>query len=162
MRTNFSFRGRHTCVAAILMVVGSTAVKPSEETKYGVVVRLVLTYQDREDGNFSSHVRVPKVRFQSGWRYGDSRDQKKYESIGTHTRYLLLFAALLPNAAFSASPVAARQMDDEVTIETFPSGNGAWALAFDGANIWVTDNRFSGGTVTKLRASEARCLAPSP
>ncbi|MGA3118662.1 MAG: IPT/TIG domain-containing protein [Syntrophobacteraceae bacterium] len=41
--------------------------------------------------------------------------------------------------------------------QTFPSysvGNGPYGIAFDGANIWVTNNEGLPGTVTKLKASD--------
>ena len=63
-----------------------------------------------------------------------------------------LFVAVILSVGLLRSDATARQP------QTFPSGNGAWALASDGANIWVTDDRFFNGTVAKIRASDGVLL----
>ena len=76
----------------------------------------------------------------------------------THTSFrpatlinrLLLFTLLLA-ASNCLGGVAIAQPAD--TIETFPVGGGPNALAFDGANIWVT-NGFD-ATVTKIIPSRS-------
>jgi hypothetical protein len=49
-------------------------------------------------------------------------------------------------------------VDSPNIIETFPVPDGAWALAFDGANVSVTNYGFSINKVTKLRASDRALL----
>jgi len=71
---------------------------------------------------------------------------------------LLSATLVLGISGLFALPVAAQQVDAPDTIQTFPSGHGAWALAFDGANIWVTDYEVVAGSVTKLRASDGALL----
>src|SRR5207248_3355407 len=51
-----------------------------------------------------------------------------------------------------SSSAKAQQLDKPDTIQTFPVGNGPDWLAFDGANVWVTNHWDN--TVTKLRASD--------
>jgi DNA-binding beta-propeller fold protein YncE len=41
-------------------------------------------------------------------------------------------------------------------LGTFSVGGGPFSVAFDGANIWVTNS--SGNTVTKVRASDGTLL----
>src|SRR5437762_1056318 len=51
-----------------------------------------------------------------------------------------------------SSPVKAQQLDKPDLIQSFPVGHSPVYLAFDGANIWVTNS--DDNTVTKLRASD--------
>jgi len=62
---------------------------------------------------------------------------KSNTNRSTITVPLLLFVTLVATSGFVASPLAAQQADAPDTIETFPVEAGAWALVFDGANIWV-------------------------
>ena len=48
---------------------------------------------------------------------------------------------------------------DGTNLGTFAVGSGSNGLAFDGANIWVSN---SGGSVTKLRASDGTVLETFP
>src|SRR5207253_2333414 len=51
-----------------------------------------------------------------------------------------------------SSQAMAQQVDGRYTIQSFPVGTWPTALAFDGANVWVTN--LGDNTVTKLRASD--------
>src|SRR5437763_874624 len=53
-------------------------------------------------------------------------------------------------------PATAQQLDAPDLIETFPVGPNPAAMAFDGANIWVTSE--ASYMVTKLRASDGAPL----
>jgi DNA-binding beta-propeller fold protein YncE len=75
---------------------------------------------------------------------------------------ILFAAALFATIGFFASSVAAQEAAPSGTIETFPAGENPWGLAFDGENIWVTNAIISGGTVTKLRASDGALLGTFP
>src|SRR5438105_14645799 len=61
----------------------------------------------------------------------------------------LLLAALAPRAAAQGG-----------IIETFPVGSFPIHLAFDGANIWVTN--YDDDTVTKVRESDGALLGTFP
>src|SRR4051794_36231844 len=52
----------------------------------------------------------------------------------------------------SSSAAHAQRLEERTTIQTFPVGDQPEALAFDGANVWVTNALDN--TVTKLRASD--------
>ena len=71
---------------------------------------------------------------------------------------ILFAAALSATIGFFASSVAAQQAVPSGTIETFPAGENPWGLAFDGENVWVTNNSFDDSTVTKLRASDGTSI----
>src|SRR5436309_2819293 len=75
------------------------------------------------------------------------------------TRKLILFFSatfLLGIIGFLASLVTAQQLDAPDLIETFPVEPNPAAMAFDGANIWVTSE--PGFMLTKLRASDGKFL----
>jgi DNA-binding beta-propeller fold protein YncE len=74
----------------------------------------------------------------------------------------LLAAALFATIGFFASSVVAQQAVPSGTIETFPAGENPWGLAFDGENVYVTNNSFDDSTVTKLRASDGALLGTFP
>jgi hypothetical protein len=70
----------------------------------------------------------------------------------------LLLALVVSFICASLLPAKAQQ------VENFPAGDSPCSLAFDGANIWVTDfGNISGqGGVTKLRASDGVLLDAIP
>ena len=58
-------------------------------------------------------------------------------------------------------PAQAQQLDKpDFIVQSFPVGDGPSGLAFDGANIWVTETYDD--TVTKLRASDGALLGTFP
>lgn len=59
------------------------------------------------------------------------------------------------------SAAAPPPLDPSYTIQSFPAGSGPAYLAFDGANIWVTDYGVP-YKVTKLRASDGELLGAFP
>jgi DNA-binding beta-propeller fold protein YncE len=67
----------------------------------------------------------------------------------------LFLTALLPLAA-KAQPLDPADFQ----VQSFPAGNDPQFLAFDGANIWVTNS--GDDTVTKLRASDGTNLGTFP
>src|SRR5438477_10362314 len=71
--------------------------------------------------------------------------------------FFLLFSLGL---AIASSPAKIQQLDGSFTVENFPVGLGPRWLAFDGANVWLT-NAFDNNT-TKLRASDGANLGTFP
>jgi DNA-binding beta-propeller fold protein YncE len=74
--------------------------------------------------------------------------------MGTTRTITLFLLATLSFCASSRFAVATEEPDAPDTVQTFPVPAGAWALASDGANIWVTNYNLFDGKVTKLRASD--------
>jgi len=64
----------------------------------------------------------------------------------------VLFTLFFAAADLVGLPAFAREPDASSSIESFPAGREPTYLAFDGANIWVTNG--SDGAVTKLRAAD--------
>src|SRR2546423_5765161 len=67
------------------------------------------------------------------------------------TLSFLSFVVLTLSSCF-VSPAIGQSLDHPDLIQTFPTGDGPQYLAFDGANIWVSN--FYGGSLTRLRASD--------
>lgn len=74
---------------------------------------------------------------------------------------LTLILALAPaTTTWPAAPTRSEEGPDSLSIQTFPMGFLPGRLAFDGANIWVTN--IFGSSVAKVRASDGVILATYP
>src|SRR5438105_722598 len=76
-------------------------------------------------------------------------------SVGRTVALFVATVAIAVNSSFGLPPAAAPS-PDSVAIETFPVGNSPIGLAFDGANIWTTDD--FGNALIKVRASDGVVL----
>lgn len=83
-------------------------------------------------------------------------------TTGRSISFSTLSAVFLGLSGVFLSSALAGQLDRSFMVETFAVGYSPEALVFDGENIWVSNYGLSGGTVTKLRASDGFWLGEFP